>query len=431
VTVRRRLLLASLSTLALGLAVLVLLGNVLLRQHVGDQTEALLRERASAQLATLRVDNGRIQVQEAVNDDALDQQAWVLEGASVIERPATASPKLDRLAVAMGRRAQTQQRDVGHDTVLRVEPVRADDHGPVVGSVVVAVSVASVERLEQLVLIGSLIVAALVMVAGVVAIRTALDGALRPVARMTAQAEAWGANDLDQRFGLGPATDELTSLAATLDRLLARIAASRRHEQRFAAEIAHELRTPVAGIRGRAELALSSDAGPDEREQGLASIVDQTRRLTGTIDALLAVARREIDPAASSVDLEQLAREFEGTTIIAPQHTPRAEGETDVVRRVVAPLVDNARRHARERVTLELSTTDAEVHLTIRDDGPGVPAHLGDRVFDAGVREVADDSGAGLGLALARRLARSCGGDVRLCNGPGGCFVLALPIAPD
>jgi signal transduction histidine kinase len=187
----------------------------------------------------------------------------------------------------------------------------------------------------------------------------------------------------------------------------------------------------VAGIRGRAELALSSDAGPDEREQGLASIVDQTRRLTGTIDALLAVARREIDPAASSVDLEQLAREFEGTTIIAPQHTPRAEGETDVVRRVVAPLVDNARRHARERVTLELSTTDAEVHLTIRDDGPGVPAHLGDRVFDAGVREVADDSGAGLGLALARRLARSCGGDVRLCNGPGGCFVLALPIAPD
>lgn len=65
------------------------------------------------------------------------------------------------------------------------------------------------------------------------------------------------------------------------------------------------------------------------------------------------------------------------------------------------------------------------------DDGPGVPAELGERVFDPGVRDDADGDGAGLGLALARRLACSCGGDVRLGPGPGGCFVLSLPIVRD
>ena len=75
-----------------------------------------------------------------------------------------------------------------------------------------------------------------------------VDGALRPVAHDDARAaEDWGAHDLDRRFELGPPRDELTGLAATLDGLLARIAASRRHEQRFASEVAHELRTPIAG----------------------------------------------------------------------------------------------------------------------------------------------------------------------------------------
>ena len=85
---------------------------------------------------------------------------------------------------------------------------------------------------------------------------------------MTASAEDWGAHDLDRRFDLGPARDELTGLAATLDHLLARIAASRRHEQRFASEMAHELRTPLAGLRARAELALGGPGTEPGTEAG-------------------------------------------------------------------------------------------------------------------------------------------------------------------
>jgi signal transduction histidine kinase len=91
------------------------------------------------------------------------------------------------------------------------------------------------------------------------------------------------------------------------------------------------------------------------------------------------------------------------------------------------PLVENARRHARTRVWLELSSAGGRVLLTVRDDGPGVDPALGERVFEPGVRGDDSGEGAGLGLALARRLARSCGGDVRIGDGPGGCFVLELP----
>lgn len=427
-TFRTRLLLASLSTLAIGLASLLVLGNVLLDQQVKQQTRSLLRERTAAQLAALQVVDDRVVIGEPANDDALDRQAWILEGRRVLERPADASPRVDRIAVALGRRGRRALGHASGDIALRAEPVRADDGGRVVGAVVVALPTASVERLQGFVLGGSLVIAALVLLAGTLAIRSALDGALRPVADMTEQAEAWGAHDLDSRFDMGPPRDELSALAATLDHLLGRIAASRRHEQRFAGEMAHELRTPIAGIRGRAELALNQSADNAERAAALRAIVKQTGRLTDTIDTLLAVARREVDPADSEVDLRAVAMEVDGVEVVAPAWLPAAEGDADVVRRALAPLIDNARRHGSGTVTLELSQEDGSVRLAVRDDGPGVPPELGERVFDPGVRADEASDGAGLGLPLARRLARSCGGDVTLGPGPGGCFVLSLPV---
>ena len=278
---------------------------------------------------------------------------------------------------------------------------------------------------QKEVLVGSVVLAALVMLAGALAIRSALNGALRPVAQMTDSARDWGAHDLDRRFELGAARVELTGLAATLDGLLARIAASRRHEQRFAGEVAHELRTPLAALQLRAEIALSSR--DDDRDEALRAIVADAGRLGEAIDALLAMARHEIDPSTGSVDLAALARELEDVEVTAPADLPMAEGDPDIVRRALMPLVDNARRHARTAVRVELEADERRVRLTVLDDGPGVDPALRDRVFDPGVRGDDDHLGAGLGLPLARRLARSCGGDVRLAPGPHGAFVLELP----
>ena len=111
---------------------------------------------------------------------------------------------------------------------------------------------------------------------------------------------------------------------------------------------------------------------------------------------------------------------------------PPAEGEPEVVRRALAPLVENARTHARSHVVLEVSAGDGRARVVVRDDGPGLDPAVGERAFEPGARGPgAGERGAGLGLPLARRLARSCGGDVLAGDqGDGGCFVLDLPALP-
>jgi signal transduction histidine kinase len=430
---RARLLVASLATLAVGLGAVLVTGNVLLERRVDAEASNLLRARAEAQVAALTVTTRGVAVRESPNDPVLDRQSWVLDGDRVVERPTGVSPALDRAAIALGRRRRAAERDGPGTMRLLARPVSAPGASTPAGAVVVALSARPLERLEQEVLLGSLVVAALILLAGALAIRHALDGALRPVALMTASAEDWSEHDLDRRFDLGPPRDELTGLAATLDHLLARIAASRRHEQRFASEVAHELRTPLAGLRGRAELALSA-TGPDadtEREAALRTVVERSARLDATIDALLALARQDLDSTGGTVDLVAVAREFDDVEVVAAPRLPRAEGEADVAHRALAPLVDNARRYAHSRVRIELSADGGHVRAAVRDDGPGVDPQLGERIFEPGVRGGKDSGGAGLGLPLARRLARSCGGDVLLGDGPGGCVVLVLPAVGD
>ena len=426
-TFRGRLMAASMLTLAIGLGALLLIGNVLLRSRADAEQAGLLRARAETEIAALDVRGGRIVDREPPNDAVVDREAWLFDRNRLLEGPIEPHPALDEEAIALGLAGRATVVDAGEDSRLRAQPVVAD--GRRVGAVVVGISTTSVERLEQYVLVGSLVIAGLLLLGGYWAIRRAIDGALRPVAQMTNDAAAWSANDLDKRFDLGPRRDELTALAATLDALLARIAASRRHEQRLAAEIAHELRTPISRMRARAELALR--AGPDAEEdhtRALESVVTEVDRLTSAIEALLAAGRREADPSHDSVDLVAIAREAEDVTVHAPEDLPPAEGDADIVRRALAPLLENAHRHARGRVELVLSASNGRVRITVLDDGPGVPPALGERAFNPGVRGDDDpDGGAGLGLPLARRLARSCGGDVTIGDDPGGCFVLELP----
>ncbi len=426
-TFRRHLLLAAMVTLAVGVGALGVIGNVLLAARVRAETSSLLRTRADALAATVVVRAGHLRVRASADDGALDRDAWVLDGGRVVERPRGVDSSLDRRAVALGRAARTREVGAGDDFRLRSQPVRAGPGGRVVGAVVVGVSEEPVERLRQEVLAGSVILSLLILVAGALALRGAISGALQPVKRMTETADDWGAHDLERRFDLGPPRDELTGLAATLDGLLTRIAASRRHEQRFADDVAHELRNPLATLRAQAELGLRAedDAG---RRESLTHVLTEAERLSQTVDTLLRVGRRELDPAAYAVDLEPIAREVEDVEVVVPPGLPAAEGEPDVIRRALAPLIDNARRHARSTVRVELGASDDRVWIAVRDDGPGIDPALGERVFEPGVRsDDTEGEGVGLGLPLARRLARSCGGDVRLGPGPGGCFVLELP----
>ena len=118
----------------------------------------------------------------------------------------------------------------------------------------------------------------------------------------------WSATDLDRRFSAGPARDEITALASTLDALLGRIAAAVRQEQRLAAELSHELRTPLARVQAEAELALRRTRSPGEYRSALESVLRNTAQLTRIVEALLAAARNEAGLAGGRADATQAAR---------------------------------------------------------------------------------------------------------------------------
>jgi two-component system heavy metal sensor histidine kinase CusS len=110
---------------------------------------------------------------------------------------------------------------------------------------------------------------------------------------------------------------------------------------------------------------------------------------------------------------------------------PFVGADAEVLERVLAPLVENARRYATTGVSIRVSADSQAVMLEVLDDGPGVLAGSEEDVFTPGRRLNPADGhdGAGLGLALARRLVRAGGGDLTSTAGPGGCFTVRLPRA--
>ena len=259
--------------------------------------------------------------------------------------------------------------------------------------------------------------------------RWVLAAALRPVTEMTVEAEAWSAHDADRRFAVGEPHDELGQLAATLDGLLDRLSASLRREQRFSAELSHELRTPLAKICAEAELALRRERKPSAYKEALQTVLGNAQTMTRTIDMLVAAQRQERGLARGSADsaavLDEVAAacgELAGKrgVDLAVRRPPRAclvGVESEVALRILQPIVENACQYAEARVTLAVDRNGNDVTFTVDDDGPGVRPSERELIFDPGVRGSDGDShrsfpGAGLGLALSRRLARAASGEV-------------------
>ena len=180
-TFRRRLLAASMLTLAVGLGALLVVGNVVLGVSANSDQMRLLQTRVDAELAALTVRDGHVVVRNSPDDRSLDREAWIFDGSRVVERPAGGDPAVNRAAMRLGRAGRAASAHAADDVAIRAEPVVAD--GKRVGTVVVAMSVEGVERLRRYVLLGSLVLAGLLLLAGWLAIRGAVDGGRRPIER--------------------------------------------------------------------------------------------------------------------------------------------------------------------------------------------------------------------------------------------------------
>jgi two-component system, OmpR family, sensor kinase len=301
------------------------------------------------------------------------------------------------------------------------------------GVLVVSQETAPYERSEFYALLATGALGLAVMAATAFAALRVTRQALAPVTLMAERATDWSEHHLTHRFGLGPPTTELAALGETLDHLLDRVAAAIQSEQRLTSELAHELRTPLTSIQGSADLALLQGVDDPEIRAHLLQISSSARVMSGVISTLLDIAR---EGARGSLDSCTVAEVVEAIVASLPERIEldndtrgsagRIAAPSELVVRALQPLVDNAARHATAVVTLHAVDGPERIHFTVADDGPGVSDRVRDTLFEAGVTD--RDGGAGLGLGIAMRVARSFGADI-IVGAPamGSAFTVSLP----
>ena len=446
-TLRTRLLLTVLVAIALVLAGLIVAFNGVLANRLDTDANGLVQARASAELAGLHVTAGRIELAEAPDEASPDTQTWIFRATQTVEAPQAAPAANDAAAMTMAS-ARPATRDIA-STHTRLYSLAIVDAGRRLGTVIAGVSLAPYDQTRNTALVASLVLGLLALAAVAVAGRWLIATALRPVAQMTAQAAEWSDHDLDRRFSLGAPHDELTQLAFTLDRLLDRLAASLRHEQRLSAELSHELRTPLATIAAQAQFALRHTDQDDDGRRALEQVLRSAAQMGRTLDTLIAAARAELDLSSATSDAAAGARAaaapFESdrgvTLAISAPANVRVGAEQALVERTLAPLIENAYRYATACVQIEVRRDSDGVLFTVDDDGRGISETDREAIFEPGRRVSRGGAssratgvaqhGAGLGLALSRRLARAAGGDVHAAHNDagGGRFVVRLPAA--
>lgn len=267
--------------------------------------------------------------------------------------------------------------------------------------------------------------------------------AMRPMRRMSADIDARGPDDFRPMSG-HHIPDEIAPFFSAFNRLLTRLGDAVEREREFADNAAHELRTPLAVLKTRAQiLARSLERDPDRREE-VGQLLAATDRATGVIDHLLLLNRLNVgDVAAAPVDLSQLVdhvcrnqamvsldkhQDF-GADIIPGIVAP---GHFDALAILIRNLVDNAIRYTppEGRIDVRLSLAGAgAAELRVVDTGPGIPVTQHDAVFDRFHRLAHDESGSGLGLAIVRRIVAQHHGRIALAdNQPHGLVVtVTLP----
>jgi signal transduction histidine kinase len=439
VKLRARLLVAVLATIGLVLGGLTASFNLVLAQRLGNEATHVAQARATAELQSLSLSRGSIVLPETPDQRIPDTLTWVFQGRTLLEGPQLRS-RADATAAALAQRAPATA-DFGSIRLYAL-PVAASRRP--VGAVVAAVSLAPYNQSRRTALVGSVMLALAALVAVGIVARWVIGRALRPVALMTGQAADWSERDLERRFARGAPRDELTQLAFTLDGLLDRLSASLRHEQRLSAELSHELRTPLASIAAEAQYALRHTHQTPEGRAALEQIVSSTRQMGATLETLIAAARGRLDPHRATSDAtacaqsaasayRQLAAANEvDLTVKAPPSPVRVAVEQPLVERILGPILENACTHAARQVRVEVTLDDGAVLFAIEDDGPGIAPSQRDAIFEPGRRLTdhhgAISGGAGLGLALSRRLARGAAGDVGIDScATGARFTIRLP----
>jgi heavy metal sensor kinase len=294
----------------------------------------------------------------------------------------------------------------------------------------------------------------LLLLAGPAALlATALGGwvlarkALLPVARMTSNAEQIGIDRLHERIAVPDTADELNHLAVTLNAMLDRLEQGVKEKHRLVADASHELRTPLAAMRSELDVSLRADHLTPEATAVLESAREEVDKMTRTVANLLTLARVDEGRLGLLTTRVNLREEVEAA--IGPLQTLAASKQLQLdvngeyctaradpqrLHQVLTNLIENAIKFVEPGGEVQVSTwqRNREVGVTVKDNGPGIPADARARIFDRFYR--ADDArgwggGSGLGLSICREIAAAHGGRVWVDSeeGQGSEFSMSLP----
>jgi two-component system sensor histidine kinase TctE len=307
--------------------------------------------------------------------------------------------------------------------------------GPRYALVQVAETLEKRSQLANEIIRGVIVPQFIVLPIAVVLVWFGLSRGLAPLAALQARIRAREPDDMSP-IDPRAAPEEISPVVSSFNELLERLSRNMQMQQRFLADAAHQMKTPLAGLRTQAELALR-ETDPQQLKRSLRQIATSTERATHLINQLLALARAEhqsTDPARFEViELNALARSVVQESVpdaisrrvdlgFEPADRPaRIFAVPLLVREMMLNLVDNGLRYTPERgsVTLRIRQAGDAAYVDVEDTGPGIPDAERQRVFDRFYRILGTNvDGSGLGLAIVREIVERHDGLIRVGPNP-------------
>jgi len=275
---------------------------------------------------------------------------------------------------------------------------------------------------------------------------------LGPIRRIAELAGRLGAHNLGLRFDPPQGQDEIAELVVTINQMLDRISEAFQAQERFMADVSHELKTPLSVLLGEAQVMLQKERSTADYERFVRSVQDEVRSLAQTVDSVLTLTHAEAgapitnaaELALNDVVMEAVERcqplaLQRGVRIVPVLALPRGDrsgpvllGDPELLCILFVNLIRNAVRYSPVGMAVDVHVrwTDTEAEVSVRDHGPGIPPQYIDRVFERFFRVPQNEGqfkGAGLGLTIARGIARLHAGSVQVANCPdGGCLFTVL-----
>src|SRR6516225_3619579 len=425
---------------------------VVMRQSIYTTVDEQLEDRAHA-LQSLVAGSGGEGITDEIREHAeLQSGSELLQVSDGSGHFLYRSPVMERLGVPGAKANQHQLESAEYNEL----PLRVLSTTVTVGGRQFIVQVAesmddyleALERFRTAMLIG-IPVLLVIATAGGYWISTR---ALHPVDQITHAAQMINPQDLSQRVTVPQTGDELQRMADTLNQMLQRIESAVARIAQFTADASHELRTPVALIRTRAEVTLAKPRNSDQYRDALKEVLAESERTTALIENLMTLARADTGSETlnfNRTDIGDIAREVSTQaqtlsdakqlhwSVAIPDAAIWVRGDANALRRLLLILVDNAVKYTPPAgsISLALQRNGSHAEIRVRDNGIGISAddlpHIFDRFYRADKARSRELGGTGLGLSIGRWIANAHGGDIQVeTSTPNGTtFVVRLPIA--